>query len=137
MSASSKMVATDFPLLSSPDYFDVGTVYRMENADGAGVFLNMAARDAKVYRQFKNHLLPIVGIQLNRERFPDHPMFVQSYYYPLLKKGVWGWRSRELYDAFFISEESESICNAAGFYLVEYQPKTFIPMPDGQVLFLK
>lgn len=125
-----------YPLVFSHDYFKVERVYRMEDRDGNGPIVGPTANIHRLHACMKGHLLPNAGILINRQMYPDVELFQRENYYALLKAGSFGWRSRELYDAFFF-DGGEAKCNEAGFFLVEYEPKVFMPMPDGQVLFLK
>lgn len=125
----------DFPLMTSPEYFKVSRVYRMENSDGVGPIVGITRQD-NLLRYLKGHMLPHLGIKLNRQVYPECAIFSRELYEPIFKNGVYGWRSREHYDAFFIDDGEERF-KAAGFHLVEYEPEIYVPMPDGQVLFLK
>lgn len=125
--------ADQYPLMLDENFLTVDRVYRCEDSNGWGPFMNKSI-DTTV---LKYHELPIQLWPAMREKFDCKELgnFADRNLYRLHDaKWIYGWRSLELYKAFF-KEGGEDMMIGQGFGLKVFTPSEYIPLPDGQVLF--
>lgn len=122
---------SEFPILYQKNFTKVKVVYRLEDADGEGPFAFAQLCSSYLVSHYDpEELWKVMRQRVCKKTFSKNAL---ESCYGLM---IFGWRTRTLYNKFFKPGGQEA-CAVLGYNLVEYRPTCYIPLPDGQVMFVR